>query len=144
MSKAQLIIHTDGGSRGNPGPAAVGVVIEVKEVNGTIKLLAEFGKGIGESTNNVAEYKAVFFALEYLLKAGTTKIQIRLFLDSELVANQLSNKFKIKKPHLQKLYQDVKKLESGGDFEIEYVPIPREENKRADALVNEALNQNLS
>ncbi|MEK7141577.1 MAG: ribonuclease HI family protein, partial [Patescibacteria group bacterium] len=106
----QYIIHTDGGARGNPGPAAVGVVIE-REEESKVKsrkskvLVAEFGKRIGETTNNVAEYTAVCEALAYLrnnlLQSGIplrgTKIQFNL--DSKLVVEQLNGNFQVKDPH---------------------------------------------
>ncbi|HLD25349.1 MAG TPA: ribonuclease HI family protein [Patescibacteria group bacterium] len=145
-----LIIHTDGGARGNPGPAAVGVVIEegsgVRE-QGTGNVLAAFGKRIGETTNNVAEYTAVIEALKYL----GNRVQgvgyrehvksIDFFLDSTLVVNQLNGLFRVKELHLRELLLRVRELEGVVGGEIHYHVIPREQNKRADFLVNQALDE---
>src|SRR3989344_3558887 len=97
------IVHTDGGARGNPGPAAIGVVIE--EGN---KTLAAFGKTIGEATNNIAEYTAVIEALMWLTQHPADYIQF--FLDSTLVVNQLNGLFKVKEPHLRELLLQVRTL----------------------------------
>ena len=116
----QYIIQTDGGARGNPGPAAVGVVIE-REEESKVKsrkskvLVAEFGKRIGETTNNVAEYSAVREALAYLRNYPINKLSnnpiIQFYLDSNLVVQQLNGNFKIKDANLQKLAFDVRILE---------------------------------
>ena len=104
----QLIIHTDGGARGNPGPAAVGVVIETADG----KTLAEFGKKIGETTNNVAEYTAVIEALKKIknlgLKMNNEELVINFFLDSTLVVNQLMGLFKVKDSHLRELLSEAR------------------------------------
>lgn len=135
----QLIIHTDGGARGNPGPAAVGVVIDQEK-----KRLAEFAKTIGETTNNVAEYTAVIEALKWLKNngrhfAGDTTIQF--FLDSNLVVQQLNGKFKVKEPRLRDLLFTVRALEQEVKGEIHYRAVPREQNRRADFLLNQALDK---
>ncbi len=133
MSK--LIINTDGGARGNPGPAAIGIVVG-----------EPFGKGyaepIGEATNNVAEYKAVIFALKkakHLLggkKAKQAEVEVRS--DSELVVSQLRGEFQIKDKELVPLFVDVWNLKQ--DFKlVVFDYVPREENAEADALVNRAL-----
>lgn len=132
-----IIVHTDGGARGNPGPAGVGVVIEI---GGEI---TKFGKRIGETTNNVAEYQAVIEALEslkYQVSSITQdEIKIQFFLDSTLVVNQLNGIFKIKEPHLRTLLLEVKSLEQEVGGVIGYQYVPREQNKEADFLVNQAL-----
>jgi len=133
----QLIIHTDGGARGNPGPAAIGVVIEE---NG--KEIAGFGKTIGETTNNVAEYTAVIEALQKIKKIHHT--EIIFYLDSTLVVNQLNGIFKIKDARLRELFTKIKILEQEVGGEIHYVSIPREQNRRADYLVNRALDDALT
>ena len=137
----QYIIQTDGGARGNPGPAAVGVVIE-REEESKVKsrkskvLVAEFGKRIGETTNNVAEYSAVREALAYLRNYPINKLSnnpiIQFYLDSNLVVQQLNGNFKIKDANLQKLAFDVRILEK----EVGSGPtrINPEENTRADYL----------
>ncbi|MGB9763249.1 MAG: ribonuclease HI family protein [Minisyncoccia bacterium] len=129
-----LNIYTDGGSRGNPGPAAIGVVISNKE----------YGEYIGKTTNNVAEYKAVIFALKkvkHLLgKEKLKKTQIIVNLDSELVVNQLNGRYKILEPELQPLFIEVWNLKF--DFpQIIFQHIPREKNIRADRIVNEILDK---
>lgn len=131
----QLIIFTDGGSRNNPGPAAIGVVIGNKE----------YAEYLGETTNNVAEYQAVIFALKkakHILgkeKLKNTKVIINL--DSELVANQLNGKYKILEPNLQPLFIEIWNLKF--DFpDLIFQYISREKNQKADRLVNEILNKN--
>ena len=128
----QLMIFTDGGSRGNPGPAAIGVVIGDKE----------YAEYLGETTNNVAEYQAVIFALKktkHLLgKAKLKNTKVVINLDSELVANQLNGKYKILEPDLQPLFIEIWNLRF--DFpNLMFQYISREKNKRADRLVNEVL-----
>ncbi len=133
MEKHQkLIINTDGGARGNPGPAAIGAVVDGHE----------YGEYIGKTTNNVAEYKAVIFALKKakaLLggkKAEAAEVEIRA--DSELLVKQLTGQYKIKEESLKPLFIDVWNLKQ--DFKsITFKHVPREENKKADALVNRAL-----
>jgi len=137
-----LIIHTDGGARGNPGPAAIGVVIEQDG-----KTIHEFGKKIGEATNNVAEYTAVIEALQYLRSTNyDLQSTIHFFLDSLLVVEQLNGNYKIKNSKLRELSLKIRILEqdlpagrqdNGGA--ITYTAIPREQNKRADFFVNQAL-----
>ena len=131
----KLIIHTDGGARGNPGKAAVGVVIETD----SRKLIAEFGKRIGEATNNVAEYAAVIEALKEVKSRIQENGEIHFFLDSNLVVQQLNGIFKVKDANLRNLFFDVRVLEQGVGREITYTYVPREQNKRADFLVNKAL-----
>lgn len=136
----KYIIHTDGGARGNPGPAAIGVVIE-DERDG--KVVAEFGKTIGETTNNTAEYQAVIEALNFLLRPEMRErgnVQsISFYLDSTLVVNQLNGLFKIKQPHLRELLMRVRVLEQQVGGQIQYAAVPREQNSRADFFVNQAL-----
>lgn len=140
----QIIVHTDGGARGNPGPAAIGVVIE--KINAATQkpiLISEFGKTIGETTNNVAEYQAVIEALQELQvicpKTGQEKSAIRFFLDSNLVVNQLNGLFKIKDANLRRLYMNVRILETDIGGQITYIHIPREQNHPADMMVNRAM-----
>lgn len=130
----KLIIHTDGGARGNPGPAAVGVVVE--EASSKRKIV-EFGKRIGEATNNVAEYTAVIEALRRIQNEECTEIDF--FLDSVLVVNQLNGKFKVKDTKLRDLLVNVRTLEGEVGGEVRYHAVPREKNRRADFLVNRAL-----
>jgi len=128
----KLIIHTDGGARGNPGPAAIGAVLQTTDN----KVLAEVSEYIGETTNNQAEYKAVIAALE---QAKDLKVQeVNLYADSELVVKQLNREYKVKHPDLAPLYVKVYNL-SQSFKKIKFHHIPRERNKAADALVNQAL-----
>ncbi len=136
----KLIIYTDGGSRGNPGPAAIGVII-CDQAKKTIK---EYSETIGEATNNEAEYRAVIFAFkkskQLFGKAAVKEADIEFRMDSELVAKQLQGLYKIEEPNLQPLFLRVWNLKI--DFKnAKFKYIPREENKRADKLVKEALDK---
>lgn len=143
MSK--IIIYTDGGSRGNPGDAAIGVVIEMensKSHDGD--RVKEYGEAIGKATNNVAEYSALVFALKKAKQllgkegAGTADIEVRS--DSELMVNQLNGKYKLKEEGLKDLFIEVWNLKQ--DFgSVAFRHVPRAENARADALVNRALDR---
>ena len=135
----KIIAYTDGGSRGNPGPAAIGVVIE--GIGNEPKQYNEF---IGEATNNEAEYQAVIFALKKIRQlAGREilkQIQVEIRLDSELVAKQLNGEYKIEEEKLQPLFMTVWNLKF--DFgNLSFKHIPREENRLADRLVNMCLDQ---
>ena len=128
----KIIIYTDGGSRGNPGPSAIGAVIGDRE----------YSEFIGLGTNNEAEYKAVIFALKkvkaLLGKEKIKQTEIELRSDSELMVKQLDGEYKIMEPRIQQLFIEVWNLKI--DFgKIQFVLIPREKNKEADRLVNEAL-----
>lgn len=126
-------IFTDGGARGNPGPAGIGVFVEE---NGAI--LAEIGKRIGETTNNVAEYKAVIEAFNFLIKKPP-KSDVHFFLDSLLVCSQLNGVYKVKDAKLRELLFEIRTLESQILVKITYSHVRREQNKNADRLVNAAL-----
>ena len=134
----KLVIHADGGSRGNPGPAAYGVII----VDETGKQIAILGKAIGVSTNNQAEYRGVIVALELvkqLILAGKKFSSLEFYLDSDLIVNQLSGKYKIKSPVLAMLATKAKNLEKEISVSTVYNYIPREQNKLADKIVNQVL-----
>jgi ribonuclease HI len=129
---SKLIISTDGGARGNPGPAAIGFIVGEKR----------YGEAIGHTTNNVAEYKAVIAALKKAKQLlGKTKAKgtdIELRLDSELIYKQVGGKYKILEPELQTLFIEVWNLLQ--DFKsVQFKKVPREENKEADKMVNQAL-----
>lgn len=132
----RLIIHTDGASRGNPGLSSYGFTISDEKG----KLLHEEGEFIGITTNNVAEYTAVYEALkcvrEKFSKEG--KAQIELYADSKLVAEQLSGNYKIKAKHLKPIIEGIKilSLELGG---VTFSHVPRSKNTLADELANQAL-----
>ncbi len=130
MSK--FIINTDGGSRGNPGNAAIGVVVDGRE----------YGEYIGKTTNNVAEYKAVIFALKkakaLLGSKEATETEVEIRADSELLVKQMNGEYKIKNEELQPLFFEI--WNSKQDFKsVAFKHVPREENKDADRLVNQAL-----
>ncbi|MBI2042128.1 MAG: ribonuclease HI family protein [Candidatus Nealsonbacteria bacterium] len=135
----RIIIYTDGGARGNPGPAAVGVVI--CDENG--KMLKEYSDYLGErQTNNEAEYQAVIFALKKTKalygKEKIKSVEIEIRSDSELLVKQLNGQYRVAEPRMQSLFVEVWNLrvELG---RVKFVGIAREQNKEADRLVNEAL-----
>lgn len=128
----KYIVHTDGAARGNPGPAAIGVVIEDDEG----RTVYEASRALGVRTNNEAEYLALITALEYIKGARPAEAEFRL--DSELVVRQLNGQYKVKEPRLQALYgQVIMLLNAVPKYKIRHVR--REDNARADGLANEAL-----
>ncbi len=129
--QAELIINTDGGSRGNPGPSAIGVVIS--DTSGDH--LESFGEYIGETTNNQAEYGAVVAALKSANKYHPKKITF--YLDSELVVKQLKGEYKVKNADLRPIYEDIIKRCQGLDVGFNHVL--RADNQLADLEVNKAL-----
>ena len=136
----KIFVFTDGGARGNPGPAAIGVVI--KSESGS--KLAEISKRIGETTNNFAEYMGVLEALTWL-KLNKHNISltsaniVEFFLDSKIVVNQLNGLYKVKNSTLRELLLQVRMLEQEIAVNVIYQLIPREKNWEADILVNKAL-----
>jgi len=135
----KITVFSDGGARGNPGPAAIGVVITDGEGN----ILDEISEKIGDSTNNIAEYTAVLRGLEVLrLRFGeeTKELEIEWKLDSELVERQLAGAYKIKNPGLREIYLQIQDLRANFP-QLEFVHVRREFNKEADRLVNEALDK---
>lgn len=131
-----LIIHADGGARGNPGKAAYGIVVQDKDG----KILHKEGKTIGISTNNVAEYSGLIAGLSWLReRKELQKKRVIFFLDSILVVSQMRGTYKVKNKNLKILFQTAKRLETEIKHEIDYSYVPREKNKIADLLVNQAL-----
>jgi ribonuclease HI len=134
-----LNVYTDGGSRGNPGPGAIGVVIQSQAG----KTIHSFSRAIGHTTNNVAEYTAVIEALKWLI-ANKDKIVnyklsiINFYSDSQLMVNQLNGNWKIKDPELRQKNIQVRSLEQLFKRPIRYQAIPRTKNKTADSLVKKA------
>lgn len=128
----KLKTYSDGGARGNPGPAAIGVVV----YSSADKVLFEAGEYIGETTNNQAEYKALIKAMNQALTMGGT--ELTCFLDSELVVKQLQGKYKIREAGLQLLAAQALKMMKNFSS-VEFMHVRREKNKLADKLVNEAL-----
>ncbi len=132
---SELIVFGDGGSRGNPGEAAYGFVIYDTKEN----ILYKEGRKLGITTNNVAEYSAVVNALKWIIENNPNVSHIHFFLDSLLVASQLSGKFKIKHPNMKDLFITAKQLENKLQAEIIYTQVPRHQNIHADKMVNDAL-----
>ena len=128
-------MHSDGGARGNPGPAGIGVVLKDAE---TGKVLAEISEYIGETTNNVAEYKAVIVGLEKAKELGATVI--RCFLDSQLIVEQLKQNYKVKDANLATLFVKTWNI-MRGFRDVTFTHIERAKNKHADRLVNEAIDR---
>jgi len=136
----KIIAYTDGGSRGNPGPAAIGVYI-IDEEN---KVLREVKQAIGNSTNNFAEYNAVMLALQTLkmmFGSKSKEMQFEIRLDSELVKKQLNNEYQIKEPGLVPMFIEIHNLRVASFPNLILTHVPREKNKEADRLVNEALDE---
>ena len=128
----RYIVHTDGAARGNPGPAAIGIVVE-DESGHTVY---ESSRTLGVHTNNEAEYLAIIAALQYLREIRAKEADF--YLDSELVVRQLNGQYKVKEPRLQSLHgQATMLLNAVPTHTIRHVR--REQNARADALANEAL-----
>ena len=129
---ATLVVHVDGGARGNPGPAAIGVVISTPDG----EVIDEVAEQIGVATNNVAEYQALLRGIERASALGAS--QLELINDSELVARQLTGAYKVKHPAMKSLHeQAIAALRPFTRWTIRNVP--RAQNARADALVNAAL-----
>jgi ribonuclease HI len=138
MKQEKLVVYTDGGARGNPGPAGVGVVIADERG----KILHKYSKAIGVRTNNEAEYEAVILAFQKLKhlfgESDLSDLEIELRLDSQLIARQLRGEYKVKMEHLKPLFMEASALKK--EFgKVEFVEIPREKNKEADAMANEAM-----
>ena len=135
---ARILVYSDGGARGNPGPAAIGIVI----CDPKGKIIKEHGRYIGKKTNNIAEYSAVIESLEKASELGAKNVSI--FLDSKLVASQLMDEYRIKKPHLKKLFLKVRKLEKRFES-VSYTHVPRTNRmiKKADRIVNLVLDGRL-
>lgn len=134
-----IIIFTDGGARGNPGPAAGACVI--KDSAGNVRLMC--GKYLGKATNNIAEYQGVVLAFEEILKIAKIKFSeanLNFNLDSNLVVNQLNGKFKVKDYNIRQLVVKIREFESKFG-NVRYAYIPREENTLADSVVNKTLDE---
>ena len=130
----KLVIHVDGGSRGNPGPAAAAAVLRTPDG----EVVAEASRVLGQATNNVAEYHGVLLGLERARALGATEVEI--VNDSELVAKQMNGEYKVKHPDMKPLHAQAKRaLAEFAGWRIRSVP--RAQNAAADALVNEALDE---
>ncbi len=132
MNPRRLVLHLDGGARGNPGPAAIGVVIADQDG----EVIDELAERIGVATNNVAEYEALLRGVARAAELGGTELE--LINDSELVAKQLTGAYKVKHPAMKPLYEQAQAALAG--FERWQIrSVPRAQNADADRLVNEAL-----
>lgn len=129
-----LILRTDGAARGNPGPAAAGVVIE--DTQG--KLLARGKKYLGRLTNNQAEYQALILGLKAIAKYHPAAVQV--YMDSELVVNQMNGRYKVRHEDLLPLYEEARHLAASLPS-VSFAHIERTENHLADALANQALDE---
>ena len=140
----KIYLNTDGGSRGNPGPAAIGVAFYDGK-NEELYLYSEF---IGVATNNEAEYRAIIKGLEILSKSKWAKENegnglAVCRLDSELVVEQVCGRYKIKKDHIREFIETIGNVIQSMNISVEFKHVPREENKKADKLVNQALDKEL-
>jgi ribonuclease HI len=134
----KVVVHVDGGARGNPGPAAIGAVATGPDGG---EPLVEKGVYIGETTNNVAEYRAVLLGIELARQLGAREVEI--INDSELIARQIGGQYKVKHAGLKPLF--VETMRELREFERWSVRnVRRESNERADELVNQALDEALS
>ncbi len=133
----RVVVHVDGGSRGNPGPAAVAAVASSSEG----ETLGERKAYIGEATNNVAEYRALLLGLELARELGAEEVEV--VNDSELIARQIGGEYKVKHAGLKPLFLEaLRELRGFARWAVR--PVRRESNERADELVNEALDEALS
>lgn len=131
---ATLILRVDGGSRGNPGPAAYGVAVEDESGNPLHSLRAS----LGHQTNNYAEYCGLLAGLRYAQAQGARKV--RVYADSELLVRQMQGRYQVKSPNLQALHAEASRLAAGfADFAIAHVR--REQNREADRLANLAMDE---
>ena len=137
---SEIIIYTDGGARGNPGPAGAAFVV----INNG-KILNKSKSFLGKKTNNEAEYIAIVMAFDYLIENFKNEaVDIKFFLDSELVARQLSGRYKVKSQNLKPIFTKIKNSEKYLKGEVSYNSISRTKNKLADFLVNEVIDENSS
>lgn len=129
---SEVVIYTDGASRGNPGPAALGVVIE----SPSGEVLKEIKKCLGDQTNNYAEYMALLEGLKACQTAAVKKITVKA--DSQLMIRQMQGLYRVKSPSIAPLFNECRKLATAFE-KIDFIHIVREENNHADRLANEAL-----
>jgi probable phosphoglycerate mutase len=127
--RLRLTVACDGASRGNPGPAGIGVVI----TDAAGEVVAEIAEGIGVATNNVAEYRAAIRGLERATELGAARVLLRS--DSRLLVEQLAGRFKVKNAALRDLHAQARSLAAGLE-EVRYEHVPRERNAHADRLAN--------
>jgi ribonuclease HI len=128
----EVVIWTDGGARGNPGPAGYGVVVATPGG----EVLAELAEPIGWATNNVAEYRGVIAGLQRAVALGARRVRVRA--DSLLAVQQLRGNWKVRNPALRPLWTEAKRLASSFE-EVTFEHVPRQRNRQADALANRAM-----
>lgn len=129
---SHLILRTDGAARGNPGPGGVGVVIEQPDG----QIVARGKKALGVLTNNQAEYLALIHGLRAIVRYHPRRVEVRM--DSDLVVKQMRGQYRVKHEDLQPLYQEAKRLAAALP-DVTFTHVPREQNKLADSLANQAL-----
>ena len=133
----KLVVHVDGGSRGNPGPGAAAAVLSTPDG----EVVGEAALTLGTATNNVAEYRGLLLGLERAAALGATEVEV--INDSELIAHQVTGRYKVKHPDMKPLHAEA--LRALGGFERWSIrPVPRAQNAEADALVNQALDGELA
>ncbi|HEX9122602.1 MAG TPA: ribonuclease HI family protein [Actinomycetota bacterium] len=130
----RLIVATDGAARGNPGPAGIGVVISTPDG----EVLATIARGLGVATNNVAEYTAAVEGLRRAKDLGGTDVLLRS--DSHLLVEQLSGRYRVKNPRLQRLHAEAREI-AKSFARVRYQHVPRERNKDADRLANQGVDE---
>ncbi len=136
-----LRIYTDGGARGNPGPAASGAVLKELKQGKEGETLTTASKYLGKDTNNQAEYTAIIIGLEQAKKLGASQVEV--YLDSELAAKQLNGQYRVKNPDIAKRFLEVRNLMHA--FErVTFTHVRREKNTEADAIVNQVLDAHTS
>jgi ribonuclease HI len=133
----KVVVHVDGGARGNPGPAAAAAVVSTPDG----EVLDEAARVLGEATNNVAEYRALLLGLELARELGAEEVEV--VNDSELIARQIGGEYKVKHAGLKPLFAEAMR-ELRGFHKWAVRPVRREQNARADELVNEALDEALA
>ena len=131
-----LTQHSDGGSRGNPGPAGAGAVIQAPSG----EVVARLGRYLGRTTNNVAEYQGLLLGLRHALAGGAREVQVAA--DSELMVKQLRGQYQVKAAHLKPLFAEARALLGRFD-RVEVVHVPRAENAAADQMANRAVDERL-
>jgi Ribonuclease HI len=139
---SNITIFTDGGSRGNPGPAALGVFIQDEKG----QELARIGKALGETTNNVAEYSAIVEGLNWLLenKERLNIGNVNFYMDSQLACSQLNGVYKVKNPRIREFVFEIRQKEAALGIPIIYAHVSREQNTKADFMVNQTLDNQLN
>lgn len=136
----RIRLYTDGGSRGNPGPAASGAVLLALRGEEEGEVLARVSRYLGRDTNNQAEYTAIIIGLERARTLGATEVDV--VMDSELAVRQLNGIYKVKNPEIAKRFVEVHNLVQDFD-KVTFRHVPREKNKQADALVNECIDAHI-